>query len=75
LHHVLYLLHEFRSTLANAAVVVDENDQIYSGVSIDTPSWGLCAERGAIAAMVTAGKYRIKLKELLPYYEWPQPLS
>ena len=31
----------------------------YVGVCIDTPSWGICAERSALAAMVTAGEYRI----------------
>ena len=32
----------------------------YTGVCIDTTGWGLCAERSAIAAMVTAGEYVIK---------------
>lgn len=95
----------------------------YTGVCIDTTSGtGFCAEQAAIAAMVTAGEYRIakivavwrderdgklsvlppcgvcrefirqideanletdvilgrdtvqKLKDLLPNYEWPDPL-
>lgn len=102
------------------AAVVDENDEVYLGVCIDMPSWGLCAERSAIAAMVTNKRFKIKkvvavwrdepegklhvlppcghcrqfmqdineanldadiilgksetvrLKELLPHYEWPQ---
>ncbi len=105
------------------AVVVSESGHEYTGVCLDTASWGLCAERSAIAAMVTAGEYKIKtvvavwrderdgklyvlppcgicrefmrqvdeanleadvilgsnksvkLKELLPYNEWPEPVS
>lgn len=110
-----------------AAALVSEKGNIYVGVCIDTPSWGLCAERSAIAAMVTAGEYTIKaiaavwqedaaidpsgklyvlppcghcrqfmrdineknletdvilgldniakLKDLLPYHQWPEPLD
>ena len=105
------------------AVLVSEDDTLFTGVCIDTPGWGICAERSAIAAMVTAGQYRIrtivavwrderddklyvlppcgicrqfmryvdeanletdvllgvdqakKLRELLPHFEWPQPLD
>jgi cytidine deaminase len=105
------------------AALVSENGTLYLGTCVDTPSWGLCAERSAIAAMITAGEYRItrivgvwrdqksnelyvlppcgvcrhfmrqidrgnldteivlgkattrKLSELLPFHEWPQPLS
>ena len=32
---------------------------VYTGVCIDTCGWGLCAERSAMAAMVTAREYRI----------------
>jgi len=36
-------------------------DQIYLGVCIDTSSsLGFCAEHSAIAAMITAGEYRIR---------------
>ncbi|QQR35382.1 hypothetical protein JI749_13605 [Devosia oryziradicis] len=42
-----------------AAAVVSETGRIFDGVCVDTASWGLCAERSAIAAMVTAGEYRI----------------
>lgn len=42
------------------AALLTEDGHIYTGVSIDTPSWGLCAERSAIAAMITARHYRIK---------------
>ena len=41
-----------------AALVTDKGN-VYTGVCIDTPSWGLCAERSAIAAMVTAKESRI----------------
>lgn len=105
-----------------SGVLISENGNIYAGVCIDTPSWGLCAERSAISAMVTAQEYKIKeivavwrderdgrlyvlppcghcrqfmrdvdeanletevilgndksvkLKDLLPYHEWPEPL-
>jgi len=40
------------------AVVLSANGNVYDGVCVDTPSWGLCAERSALAAMITAGEYR-----------------
>jgi cytidine deaminase len=107
-----------------AATLLTPDGEVYSGVCIDTGSGtGCCAEHSAIAAMVTAGEYRIskivavwrderdgrlsvlppcgrcrefirqidpanletdvvlsrvtavKLKELLPYHAWPQPLE
>ena len=42
------------------AAVLGENDQVYTGVCVDTASWGLCAERGALAAMISDGKYKFK---------------
>ena len=109
------------------AALLTESRNVYTGVCVDTPSWGLCAERSAIAAMITAGEYRIemivavwkqdesvdpsapllvlppcghcrqfilevdpgnadthvivtrdkivKLKELLPFHEWPETAS
>ena len=105
------------------AAILDTDGSLYTGVCVDTPSWGLCAERSAIAAMVTSGNYRIdkvvavwrndqteklhvlppcghcrefmrslnqdnldtdiilgkddvkKLKDLIPYSEWPEPLG
>jgi cytidine deaminase len=105
------------------AVVVSKSGKTYTGVCLDTASWGICAERSAIAAMATAGEYQIdkvvavwrdeqganltvlppcgicrqfmrdvdetnletdvvlgidetvKLKELLPYFEWPRPVE
>jgi cytidine deaminase len=42
------------------ATLVTDRGNSYSGVSIDTGSGtGFCAEHAAIAAMVTAGEYRI----------------
>ena len=110
-----------------AAALMTDQGSMFTGICIDTPSWGLCAERSAIAAMATAGEYRIaaivavwkedvtvapdgllyvlppcghcrqfmrdidegnlealiilgldkvvKLKELLPYHEWPEPIT
>jgi cytidine deaminase len=43
-----------------ASTLVTESGNRYSGVCIDTASGtGFCAEHSAIAAMVTAGEYRI----------------
>jgi cytidine deaminase len=104
------------------AAVLSASGRLYSGVSVDTPSWGLCAERSAMAAMITAREYKvakivavwrderdgklyalppcgacrefiravdeanlgagvvlgrdkiIKLSDLLPHHEWPEPL-
>lgn len=42
------------------AVVVSGSEAAYPGVCVDTPSWGLCAERSALATMVTHGEYRIR---------------
>ena len=41
------------------AAVLSERGQLYTGVSVDTPSWGLCADPSAIAAMVTAREYKV----------------
>ena len=105
------------------AAVLGKNGKVYTGVCVDTPSWGLCAERSAFATMITDGEYKFdkvvavwrddktgklhvlppcgvcrefmrqidqgnlesevilgktdvkKLKELIPYYEWPAPLE
>ncbi len=43
-----------------AAALISETGQVYTGINVDTPSWGLCAERSAIATMVTAGEYKIQ---------------
>ncbi len=41
------------------AAVLSEAGEVFTGVSVDTAGWGLCAERSALAAMITAGQYRI----------------
>ncbi len=105
------------------AAVLSKNGTVHVGVCVDTAGWGICAERSALAAMITDGEYRFekivavwrdnktgklhalppcgscrefmrqidetnleseiilgrneakKLKELLPYHEWPEPLD
>lgn len=39
------------------AAVCSASGRLYVGVSVDTPGWGLCAERCALAAMISAGEY------------------
>ena len=104
------------------AAVLSEQGNVFVGVCVDTTGWGLCAERSALAAMITAGEYKfqkvvavwkddktgklhvlppcgicrefmrridesnlesavilgrseeMKLKELVPRHEWPEPL-
>lgn len=44
-----------------AATLLTESGALFSGVCIDTGSGtGFCAEHAAIAAMVTAGEYKIR---------------
>ena len=42
------------------AALLSAGGWVYTGVSVDTPSWGLCAERSAMAAMITAGETRVE---------------
>ncbi len=42
-----------------AALVTSEGN-LYVGVCVDTPSWGLCAERSALAAMITNREYQVR---------------
>lgn len=42
------------------AALLSGKGDIYAGVCVDTPGWGLCAERSAIAAMITAGEYTVR---------------
>jgi cytidine deaminase len=42
-----------------AALLTDQGN-VYTGVCVDTSGWGLCAERSAIAAMISAGEYTIQ---------------
>ena len=39
------------------AAVLGKNGKVYTGVCIDTPIWGLCAETSALAAMITDREY------------------
>lgn len=43
-----------------SAAVLGENGKVYTGVCVDTPGWGLCAERSALAAMITDKEYKFK---------------
>ena len=43
-----------------AAALISEDGNVYVGVCADTPTWGICAERSALAAMITAGEYKVK---------------
>lgn len=42
------------------AAVLANNGKLYTGVCVDTPSWGLCAERSALAAMITDRVYNFQ---------------
>lgn len=42
------------------AALLTKGGNVYTGICIDARGWGLCAERSAIAAMVTGGEYRIE---------------
>jgi cytidine deaminase len=42
------------------AALISEKGEVFTGVCLDIPGVGICAERAAIAAMVTKGEYRIK---------------
>lgn len=39
------------------AAVLGKNGKVYTGVCVDSPSWGLCAERSALASMITDKEY------------------
>lgn len=43
-----------------SAAVLSKNGKVYTGVCVDTPSWGLCAERSALATMITDGSYEFE---------------
>ena len=42
------------------AALVSTSGNLYLGVCADTPSWGLCAERSALAAMITNREYQVR---------------
>lgn len=51
--------HRFAADVS--CIVVSARGDEFTGVCIDVPSGSLCAEQSAIAAMVTAGQYQIRL--------------
>jgi len=53
------------------AAVLSETGRIFLGVSVDTPSWGPCAERSALAAMIAVGEYRFRRVVAV----WKDPVS
>ncbi len=42
------------------AVVVSSRGNVFDGVCVDTAGWGICAERSALAAMITSGEYSLQ---------------
>src|SRR5947209_9903032 len=42
------------------AAIFSYQGNVYAGVCVDTASWGLCAERSAMAAMITAREFKIR---------------
>ena len=42
------------------AAILSEKGKLYTGTCVDTPNWGLCAERSAMATMITNGEYKIQ---------------
>ena len=42
------------------AAILSSSGRLFLGVSVDTPSWGLCAERCALASMIAAGEYAFR---------------
>ncbi len=57
-----------------AAAVLAEDDTVYVGVNVENASYGLtiCAERTAVAAMVTAGRRRVRMVAIVA--DTPEPL-
>jgi cytidine deaminase len=57
-----------------AAAVLDEQGRVHLGVNVENASYGLtiCAERNAVAAMVTAGGRRVKAVAVVS--DMPEPL-
>lgn len=42
------------------AALISAKGNLHVGACVDVPGWGLCAERSAMAAMVTAGEYVVR---------------
>lgn len=55
-----YLANGRRAIGDTASALMSESGKVYTGVNVDVPSWGLCAERSAMATMITDGEYKIK---------------
>ena len=53
------------------AAILGNSGRLFVGVSVDTPSWGFCAERCALAAMIAAGEYSFKKAVAV----WKDPAS
>jgi cytidine deaminase len=58
-----------------AAAVAADDGTVYLGVNVENVSYGLtiCAERAAIAAMVTAGRRRVKAVAIVSDTQDPLP--
>lgn len=58
-----------------AAAVEAEDGTVYTGVNVENASYGLtvCAERVAVAAMVTAGRRRVKRMAIVADTREPLP--
>ncbi|ABM80680.1 cytidine deaminase [Hyperthermus butylicus] len=58
-----------------AAVVLADDGTVYLGVNVENVSYGLtiCAERAAVAAMITAGRRRIKAVAIVSDTTLPLP--
>ncbi|WP_331664130.1 cytidine deaminase [Lacrimispora sp.] len=51
-----------------AAAILTANNNIFVGICIDTSSsLGMCAERNAIANMITHGESKIRIVKILRY--------
>lgn len=42
------------------AAVLSKSGELYLGVCVDTSSWGICAERSALAGMITKKEYQLE---------------
>ncbi len=55
-----HLANNKRAIGDTAAALISASGTVYVGVNVDTPSWGLCAERSAMATMISAGEYKVQ---------------
>lgn len=56
------------------AALVTAQGNVFTGVCIDTSGWGVCAERCAVGAMVTAREFRIA-RIVAVWREWREGLG